>query len=179
MDINAASIEDLSKYIPLRLNATERSLLKVLENALDVCEYTDTVDVTFSHLKKSKASRMLSSLVDTLNITEGLMISTDLTQGEKLFSGKSHDDNVGLYGRIFEIGRRYKMMNPTKMKDTYGKLVYMLMDRKSASQFSEYNFVKPIKTVKKLVVKNGLEAVLRDPLVTQATQCISSMHKNV
>ena len=41
-------------FIPLRLDADERKLLKVLENALEVCEYTDTVDATFSHLKKSK-----------------------------------------------------------------------------------------------------------------------------
>ena len=92
----------------LRLDSTERSLLKVLESALDVSEYTDVVDVTFSHLKKSKTSRMMSSLVDTLNITEGLIISTNLSQGEAMFGGKNHDDNISFYATIFEIGRRYK-----------------------------------------------------------------------
>lgn len=170
--MNADTIEELAKYIPLRLDSTERSLLKVLEAALDVSEYTDVVDVTFSHLKKSKTSRMLSSLVDTLNITEGLIISTNLSQGEALFSGKNHDDNISFYATIFEIGRRYKMMNPGKMRDSYGKLIYMLMDTESSSQFSEYKFVKPIRTVNKLVRSHGLEELLRDPKVPHATECI-------
>ena len=139
IDINASSIEDLSKFIPLRLDSTERSLLKVLESALDVSEYTDVVDVTFSHLKKSKTSRMMSSLVDTLNITEGLIISTNLSQGEAMFGGKNHDDNISFYASIFEIGRRYKMMNPGKMRDSYGKLIYMLMDTEARLSFRNTN----------------------------------------
>lgn len=65
-------------FIPMRLTEKERKMLEVLENALEVCEYTDVVDVTFSHTKKSKLSRILESLVDMLSISCGLLVSVSL-----------------------------------------------------------------------------------------------------
>ena len=94
-------------FIPLRLNEHERKLLQVLENALDVCEYTDVVDVAFSHTRKSKVSRIVDSLVDILSIASGLIVSNNLVKGEQILRNKSLNDNVPLFTEIFEIGRRY------------------------------------------------------------------------
>jgi hypothetical protein len=33
--------------------------------------------------------------------------------------------NADFFRDVFEIGRRYKIMNPEKMRSEFGKLVYM------------------------------------------------------
>eukprot|EP01031_Cornospumella_fuschlensis_P042612 gene42612-52067_t len=136
------------KYIPMRLSAEERKLLQVLESALEVCEYTDVVDVTFSHTKKSKLSRIIESLVDVLSIACGLIVSSNLSKGEGIVADRSLNDNVPLFTDLFEIGRRYKVMNPSKLRGSYGKLMYLLMDSESyhVKQDLRINFVKPILT---------------------------------
>ena len=111
-----------------------------------VCEYTDVVDVTFSHTRKSKQARIIESLVDILSISCGLLMSNNLNKGEALLAGKTLNDNVPLFAEIFEIGRRYKIMNPNKMRDTYGKLMWALMDTESYAIKSDLklNFIRPI-----------------------------------
>ncbi|CAG8788482.1 22444_t:CDS:10, partial [Gigaspora margarita] len=49
--------------------------------------------------------------------------------GQEMFANKSYEENEEFYQNIFEIGRRHKIMNPEKMRDAYGKLMYMLMER--------------------------------------------------
>ena len=62
---------------------------------------------------------------------------------------RNFDDFGAFLAEIFELGRRHKIMNPDKMRDTYGKLMYLLQD----SQLSEvkdllqFSCVAPIKTV--------------------------------
>lgn len=67
-------------------------------------------------------------------------------------------------------------MNPSKMRDTYGKLMYILMDTESFNIKSELklNFVKPILTVSSFLdAKKSLD-ILADPLWATATRSISN-----
>lgn len=78
------------QFIPMRLTEDERVLLNILENALDVSEYTDTVDV---FARKPKSDRIIAGLVDILSISSGLMVSNNLSKGEGLMKTNS----LGLY----------------------------------------------------------------------------------
>lgn len=140
-----------------------------------MCEYTDVVDVTFSHTRKSKMSRIIESLVDVLSISCGLIVANNLSKGEAIVSGRSLNDNVPLFADLFEIGRRHKVTNPSKMRATYGKLVYLLMDSESHSVKSELriDFVKPLLTVHAFLKERGLLDLLADPLLQAATQAVS------
>eukprot|EP01130_Rhizamoeba_saxonica_P010677 TRINITY_DN4401_c0_g1_i1.p1 TRINITY_DN4401_c0_g1~~TRINITY_DN4401_c0_g1_i1.p1 ORF type:complete len:380 (-),score=81.85 TRINITY_DN4401_c0_g1_i1:53-1192(-) len=75
---------------------------------------------------------------------------------------------------VFEVGRRYKVMNPDKMRTLYGKLVFLLQDANSSaiSRRMGFSVVKDIKTVYSfLKEKNSLE-ILDDEAVLAATTSI-------
>jgi hypothetical protein len=142
---------------------------------------TQTLTISFSHLRTSKQSRMLSSLVDLLSINCGLIISSDLGRGETMLVGKELDEHVPLFAKIFEIGRRYKIMNPSKMRDTYGKLMYVCMDTRQldlGSAGKKLNFVIPIVTVNSFLSGTGCEGLLSDPLLPLASIVLENFEED-
>lgn len=84
---------------------------------------------------------------------------------------RNFQDNAQFFQDCFEAGRRFKIMNPDKMRSEYGKLVYLLMDS-SDSQLQgllEFKCVRPLRTVHTLLEEClGLQ-MLQDPLVETAT----------
>ena len=48
--------------------------------------------------------------------------------GQALVKDREFKDNAAFFQDVFEVGRRYKIMSPERMRGTYGKLLYMLMD---------------------------------------------------
>lgn len=113
-----------SKYIPLRLTLGERKYLRLLEAALNVSEYTDKIDTIGFQL--SKAKRIVHQIRELCAILGGLVLSADYKQGQELFSDRDFAANEEFYQQVFELGRRHKIMNPDKMRSTYGKLIYLL-----------------------------------------------------
>lgn len=113
-----------SKCIPLRLTLIERKYLRLLEAALSVSEYTDKID-TLS-FGQSKAKRIVHQIRELCAIMSGLMLSADYKKGQELFQDRDFQENAEFYQQIFELGRRHKIMNPDKMRSTYGKLIYLL-----------------------------------------------------
>ncbi|KAJ2538573.1 hypothetical protein EV175_006454, partial [Coemansia sp. RSA 1933] len=138
-------IKERAKYIPLRLTLRERKYLRLLEAALNVSEYTDKIDVL---MYSNKAKRIVGQIKELCAILSGLVLSTDYKAGQVLFEERQFHENSEFYEKIFEIGRRYKIMNPEKMRSGYGKLIYMLQDAQSTEIKGMLGFtaVAPIKT---------------------------------
>jgi len=67
-------------------------------------------------------------------------------------------------------------MNPSKMRDTYGKLMYIMMDTESyhLKQELRISFAKPILTVTSFLATKNAVDILADPLWVTATQSISN-----
>lgn len=77
---------------------------------------------------------------------------------------------------LFEVGRRFKIMNPSKMRNTYGKLMYLLMDAESHLMKSELriDFVKPILTVSLFLKQREAGNMITDELLAK-----SIFYKNI
>ncbi|EGO02108.1 hypothetical protein SERLA73DRAFT_104408 [Serpula lacrymans var. lacrymans S7.3] len=163
-----------SKYIPLRLTINERKFLRLLDAALQVSEYTDKIDTLGFGL--SKAKRIVQQIRELCAILSGLLLSADYKKGQELFTDRDFQANAEFYQQIFELGRRHKIMNPDKMRTTYGKLIYLLQDSQSSEVQDMLNFscVKPIRTVHNVLEEHGALGLLRDDLISVATKEIYS-----
>ncbi|KAI0296092.1 hypothetical protein B0F90DRAFT_1811346 [Multifurca ochricompacta] len=167
-----------AKYIPLRLALGERKFLRLLDAALQVSEYTDKIDTLGFGL--SKAKRIVHQIRELCAILSGLVLAADYKQGQELFTDRDFVSNSDFYQKVFELGRRHKIMNPDKMRTTYGKLIYLLQDSQTPEvrEILGFSCVSPIKTVHGLLEDHGVLDLLRDPLITTATQEIVADRRN-
>lgn len=172
-DVDGESFRERAKYIPLRLTHEERRLLRLLEGALNVSEYTDKVDI-LSY--KSKSARVHAQIRDLCAILCGLTVAQNFKRGQKLITDRDFDQLATFFQDCFEVGRRHKVMNPERMRDSYGKLIYMLMDSSEPEmeELLEFQCVRPLRTVASLLEEAGALAMLDDPLLPVATAEIMS-----
>ncbi|KAI8074733.1 hypothetical protein BC940DRAFT_324509 [Gongronella butleri] len=166
-----------AKFVPLRLDAQERGLLRLLEAALNVSEYTDRIDI-LSYTNKAK--RIVHQIKDICDILSGLLVSGDYKLGARLFAEQSTRDNEEFFQRVFEVGRRYKIMNPEKLRSNYGKLMYMLMDSviPEVEQALGFRCVIPIQTVYSFLKDRESIDLLHDDNIAMATREINSEFKS-
>lgn len=163
-----------AKFIPLRLTMGERKYLRLLEATMTVSEYTDKIDIIGFGLSKTK--RIVHQIRELCAIMSGLMLSADYKLGQELFSDRDFESNAEFYQRVFELGRRHKIMNPDKMRTTYGKLIYLLQDSQNpdVKDMLGFSCVKPIQTVYTVLEQHDALDLLKDDLITVATKEIYS-----
>tara|TARA_R110002050_G_scaffold163344_1_gene293306 strand:- start:444 stop:1961 length:1518 start_codon:yes stop_codon:yes gene_type:complete len=167
------------QYIPLRLTDKERTFLHILEGALEISEYTDNVDVSsnpfgwrmmFSSYSSSssKDQTIRKELQEFFTYVHSLFVCANFRAGSKLISNRTFEDNARFLAEVFEVGRRYKIMNPNKMRTSYGKLMHILMDT-ATENVIDYPVITDIKTVAS-VLSSKCEGLLNDPLLIEATR---------
>ena len=149
-DYDGASLIERVKFIPVRLNHDERRDLRwgrvsgkrlvrfhrlaymymlrirfgrLVEATMNVSEYTDKIDIlTYG----SKAQRIHKQLKDVCAILSGLLVASNYKAGQRLIAQKEFDENKDWFQKVFEIARRYKVMNPDRMRSDYGKMIFLL-----------------------------------------------------
>ena len=170
----ASFFTERAKYIPLRLELRERKYLRLLEGILHVSEYTDKVDSP--GVSANPAKRKQAMLRELHAVLSGLLLSCDYEAGQAAMADRSFADYPDFFAPLFEVTRRYKIMNPEKMRDTYGKMIYLLQDANTEEMVDELGFelVTPIKTVHAKLKECGALALLSDEHIATATQLVSS-----
>ncbi|ORM40153.1 UPF0652 protein [Babesia sp. Xinjiang] len=163
----------IAKYAPLRLTLGERKLMRLLDSTLHVSEYTDKIDILH---EGNKSRKILREIKEVCAILSGLAVAHNYDDGQRLVRDREYAANAEFFRNVFEIGRRYKILNPDKIRNSYGKLIYFLMDSRKPEIQELLNFdcVAPVKTVFGLLAtkRRGLE-LLQDPKIRIATMEIS------
>jgi len=161
-----------SKSIPLRLDDKERSLLALVEQALLVSEYTDHVDI----IGGNKEDRIITQIKDISSILTGLLVAASFREGSEQIVNSKLKDNEEFFQSVFEIARRYKIMNPDKLRTEYGKMIYLLQDSniESIKRSLGFTCVTSIKTVYSFLKDRDGMALLDDPILPVAVMVITS-----
>jgi len=163
----------LSQFIPVRISAEERVYLRLLEGALEVSEYTDKVDVVRGwSFRNSKHDTIREEIGDMLQLLLGLVVAGNYKQGTALVAGADMHANAAFFQKVLEIGRRFKITNPEKMRCSYGKLIYLMQDAPSAMDFSVKADIRTVFSV--LTEKKGI-ALLEDEDTAQAIEAVSNV----
>jgi hypothetical protein len=171
-------IAERAKYIPVRLTLAERRALRFLQGSIKANAYTDRVDVnTF----KTPAARTFAQSRSLCAVLTGLIVGQDYELGQKVIENGNFQDNEKFFQHVFEIGRRHKIMNPDKMRNEYGPLMYMLMDAElpETRDMLGFSCVRPIKMVYNFLEKCGASELLCDELIVQATEEIIGNSRTV
>ena len=150
------NIAEFSKWVPMRLTDDERKLLHILEGALEVSQIT--------HRQGRRALRLLRLEQHPQEAPEPVRRRGPVQTLTK---------NVPFFQRVFEIGQHFKLMNPDKMRATYGKLMHMLQDCASSPAAAGARPL-PIRTVRRALEQHGegALALLEDPALYDAVKTV-------
>eukprot|EP00747_Dinoflagellata_sp_TGD_P186171 gnl/TRDRNA2_/TRDRNA2_43069_c0_seq2.p1 gnl/TRDRNA2_/TRDRNA2_43069_c0~~gnl/TRDRNA2_/TRDRNA2_43069_c0_seq2.p1 ORF type:complete len:600 (+),score=142.98 gnl/TRDRNA2_/TRDRNA2_43069_c0_seq2:65-1864(+) len=160
-----------AKFVPMRLTYDERKHLRLIDSTIHVSHYTDSLDSP-NLAKMNPARKMALQMKQLCAILTGMMVAHSYEDGQQLMQSREYAQRSGFFQTVHEIGRRYKILNPERMRDSYGKLMYFLQDSRKPDvrELLEFDSVVRVRTVYDVLSKNtrGLE-MLQDPELKVAT----------
>lgn len=165
-----ASMRERAKYMPLRLSYDDRKMLRLAEGALTVSNYTDKVDCAALADPAKAAKRRQRMVAEICGLLSGLVVACNFDSGAALLTERDFASYRSFFRQLFETVRRYKIMNPEKLRSSYGKMLYLLQDANSdeVKELLGFSVVSPVKTVHTLLSKAGALAMLDDPALEPA-----------
>eukprot|EP01064_Diplonema_japonicum_P039154 TRINITY_DN9750_c1_g1_i1.p1 TRINITY_DN9750_c1_g1~~TRINITY_DN9750_c1_g1_i1.p1 ORF type:complete len:479 (+),score=99.87 TRINITY_DN9750_c1_g1_i1:274-1710(+) len=159
---------DQVKYIPVRLTIEERKRQRLLRAAVSASRYTDVVDTPANEKR-----RLTTILKEQYNLYLGTYVADvqPMERGLQMCGEPELSRAEGMITTLFELSRRYKVMNPETMRCDYGKLLFIMQDsvREEVKEQLGFNPMKPIVTVHSRAVELGVEDLLSEPELALAT----------
>ncbi len=158
-----------SKFIPVRLTLKERRKLRFIQAVFRTSDYTNVVDGAHFASDMKRTNQIFKCI---RAILIGLISGFDFKIGKLCCENPEKiADYKEFLSQCFEVTRRYKIMNPEKMRSEYGKMILFLQDTMTKTVSDELGFecVTPIVTVYDELAQAGCLDVLRSEWIATAT----------
>lgn len=157
-----------AKSVPMRLTLEERKTLRLVDAFLRGSSYVDRVDVSLHANANKRLNEKLRCIATTF---VGLISALDYGKGKELAESFEFAQYAEAFRTMFEIVRRYKIMNPDRLRDSYGKLIMLLQDCCSAeaSDMLGFNVVSNIRTVYSVLEEHDALGALQNEWTCTAT----------
>jgi hypothetical protein len=100
--------------------------------------------------------------------------SSNSSDSTTSWAGRDLKDNAAFFQTLFEVGRRNKVLNPSHMRSTYGKLMYILQDAQNPAVVKALGFslYKDLQLVIPYLEENNCLEILNDPRLEGAIRFI-------
>lgn len=86
--ISIEEIKERAKYIPLRLTYEERKSLRLVNSAINVSDYTNSIDIEF----KSKSKKRHIQLQNICGFLSGVISASSYEEGQKVLQDRNFCD---------------------------------------------------------------------------------------
>ena len=177
----ALNVSEYTDHVDVASNRRETKVTRILDGILELCHISTGLAVA-----SGQEQSMIASLKDMPVVRKKKTKKLLLQRKSKLYkipapsttislATSQPKDNAAFFQTLFEIGRRNKVLNPSSMRTTYGKLLYVCQDAQNptVAKSLQMSVHKEIVLVGPYLKEFDCEDLLYDPRLTTATKYIS------